>query len=242
MRRLLIIVAGLGVLAIVGVVAAIGITMLRSDDPDLRTEAPAIPTAGLDVAPATTAPPTGAAPSAGVLRFTIDQSGSEAKYVVRETLRGVVGAFAVGTTNAITGDIYLTPQGLANGNTSKFTVDLRQLKTDESLRDNFVRQNVLRTNQFPNAEFVAESITGFPAGYVEGQEATMTMRGNLTIRGVTKPVEWAVKARRAGDTLTGIADLRFNMTEFGITPPNVRTAQAEDGVQLQITILAKLAA
>jgi polyisoprenoid-binding protein YceI len=105
-----------------------------------------------------------------------------------------------------------------------------------------VRQNVLRTNQFPNAEFVAQSITGFPAGYVEGSEATMTMRGNLTIRGVTKPVEWTVKARRAGDTLTGIADLRFNMTEFGITPPNVPTAQAEDGVQLQITILAKLAA
>ncbi|MPZ47714.1 MAG: hypothetical protein GEU75_00080 [Dehalococcoidia bacterium] len=238
MKKLLLIAGGLVALGVLAFAALIGISLLRDDDPNLLTSAPEI-TPGPD-----TAPPSGSssAPLAGVLKFVIDPSGSEVKYVVRETLRGVIGVNAVGATNAISGEIYLTPEGLAPGITSTFTVDLRELRTDESMRDNFVRQNVLQTNRFPNAEFIAQSITGFPTGYVEGQEVPMTLRGDLTIHGVTKPVEWAVKARRAGDTLTGIADLSFNMSEYGITPPSVPVARAEDGVQLQITILAKLAA
>jgi hypothetical protein len=58
---------------------------------------------------------------------------------------------------------------------------------------------------------------------------------------VSKPVQWAVKARHSGAILTGIADLDFNMTDFGITPPNVQVAKAENGVHLQITLLMKQA-
>ena len=236
MGRLLKIAAVLGVLAALATGAVIAVTLLRADDAGLRTAAPEIP-AGADVSP--TAAPAG---SSGALRFVIDQAGSEVKYVVRETLRGVVGVNAVGTTNAISGDLYLTRQGLAPGGQSKFSVDLRQLKTDESLRDNFVRQNVLQTTRFPTADFVADAISGFPANYTEGQEVPMTLKGQLTIHGVTRSVEWEVKARQAGDTLTGIANLSFNMTDFGITPPTVPLAKAEDGVQLQVTIVARRAA
>jgi polyisoprenoid-binding protein YceI len=178
-------------------------------------------------------------PAPGVFKFVIDQSSSEVKYVVREKLsRLPVSSDAVGTTNQITGELFLNSQGLIAGQKSSFSVDLRTLKTDESLRDNFVRQNVLQTGRFPMAEFVAESITGFPANYVEGQEASMTLKGTLTIHGVSKPVEWAVKARRSGGSLTGIADIDFKMSEYGITPPQVPSAKSEDGVHLQITIKA----
>jgi polyisoprenoid-binding protein YceI len=237
MRRLLILATTLLTIGAVGVGVLVVVTMLRSDDPDLLTSAPEI-TPAPDVGNGG-----GATTSAdGIFHFVIDQASSEVKYVVRETLRGVVGANAVGTTNAITGDLYLTDEGLAAGQTSSFSVDLRQLRTDESMRDNYVRQNVLQTSQYPTANFVAESISGFPSSYAEGQEAAMTLSGTLTIHGVSKQVEWEVKARRAGDTLSGIADLSFNMSEYGITPPNVPIARAEDGVQLQITILARLAA
>ena len=45
----------------------------------------------------------------------------------------------------------------------------------------------------------------------------------------------------AGDTLSAIADTDFKMTDFGITPPDVSLAKSENGVHLQIRILAKLA-
>jgi polyisoprenoid-binding protein YceI len=240
--KLKFIVAGVVALAVLGVVALVAITLLRDDDPDLKTEAPSIPAADGGATPAASTPVASATPTAGVFRFVVDQSGSEVKYVVREKLaRLPVSSDAVGTTKTITGEINLTPQGLAPGTQSKFSVDLRTLRTDESLRDRFVRDNVLQTGRFPNADFVVESISGFPAGYVEGQEVSLTMRGTLTVKGVSKPVEWTVKARRAGDTLSAIADTDFMMSDFGITPPRVPTATSEDGVHLQITLLAKLA-
>src|SRR4051812_11754295 len=125
MKRLLLIVAALVVVLAVGIGAIVAIQLLRSDDPDLLTSAPEIPTpaatsvavavlatAGVTPTPSASTTPsaspgTTAAPAVNVLRFTID-AGSSAKYVVRERLQGLETT-AVGTTNDITGDLFLTP-------------------------------------------------------------------------------------------------------------------------------------
>jgi polyisoprenoid-binding protein YceI len=238
MKRPLIIVGGVVVLAAVAVGVIAGVWLLRSDDPNLLTEAPAIPTqgaGGVDVAPTGGA---GANLPSGVRRFVVASGESSAKYVVEETLRGLP-ATAVGTTTDVTGELYLTKDGLYSGTPSKFSVDLRTLKTDEGMRDNYVRQNVLRTSQFPFAEFVVERVSGFPANYSEGNEINLTLDGTMTIRGQTKPVSFTVKARQAGNTLTATADTQFNMTDFGIEPPSVPLARAKDGVVLQVVLIAR---
>jgi polyisoprenoid-binding protein YceI len=62
----------------------------------------------------------------------------------------------------------------------------------------------------------------------------------MTIREATKPVTFKVFARQGGDYLTAIADTDFKMSEFGITPPNASITRVEDGVHLQVTLIAKL--
>jgi polyisoprenoid-binding protein YceI len=238
MKRPLIIAGAAVGLAAIGIAVIAGVWLLRSDDPNLLTEAPAIPTAGAagaDVSP--TGAPAANLP-AGVRRFVVASGESSAKYVVEETLRGLP-ATAVGTTTDVTGELYLTRDGLHKDMPSKFRVDLRTLKTDEGMRDNFVRQNALRTGQFPFAEFVVESVTGFPASYTEGAEINLTLSGTMTIKGQAKPLTFTVKARQAGNTLTATADTQFNMTEFGITPPEVALAKAKDGVVLQVVLIAR---
>ena len=260
MKRILLIVSALVVVLAVGIGAVVAIQLLRSDDPDLLTSAPAIPTpgtaspaatvlatAGVTPTPLSTTttplpgPTTTTVPVLDALHFTID-AGSSAKYVVREKLAALpVSSDAVGTTSDITGDIYLTPAGLATTQPSAFKVDLRTLKTDEALRDRFVRDQTLQTGRFPFAEFVVTAITPFPANYVEGTEVSVNITGNMTIHGVTKPLTFTSKARRAGNALTGIADVDFKMSDFNITPPSVPLAKSEDRVHLQIVLVAKLA-
>ncbi|HEU0072881.1 MAG TPA: YceI family protein [Dehalococcoidia bacterium] len=233
------------VIALVVVSAAV-VWTLRSDDPDLLTEAPAIPTSapsGVDESP--TQEPEDAASTAaeidlpeGVRRFIIVPGDSSAKYVVEETLSGLP-ATAVGVTTDVTGEIYLTSEGLYDGAESKFMVDLSTLKTDESRRDNFVRDNVLQTREFQFAEFVIESVDGFPSGYVEGDEASLTLTGTMTIKDVSLPMTFTVLARQADDTLTATADTEFNMSDFGIDPPQVAIAKAKDGVVLQVVLIAR---
>jgi polyisoprenoid-binding protein YceI len=214
------------------------ITKLRSDDPNLATQAPEIPTA---VAGASGTAASGATNGAtGSMRFVIDPSQSSAKYVVQETLRGLE-ATAVGQTSSIEGEVHLTRSGVAPTPASTFRVDLSTLRSDEGMRDNFIRTNTLQTNQPANryATFTIGSVTGFPANYVEGAEVNMTLTGTMTIRNRTKDVTWQVKARQAGEFLTATADTDFNMTDFGITPPNVQIARARDGVHVQVVFVAK---
>jgi polyisoprenoid-binding protein YceI len=241
--------AALAVVAVL-VVAVAAFWLLRSDDPGLLTEAPDIPTAvpsEVDESPTEeSGEPESTAEAVadaaelpeGVRRFVVVPGDSTAKYVVEETLSGLP-ATAVGETPDVTGEIYLTPEGLYDGVESKFMVDLSTLKTDESRRDNYVRQNVLQTNRYQFAEYVIESVDGFPAGYVEGEEASLTLTGTMTIREVSLPITFTVLARQAGDTLTATADTQFNMSDFGIDPPQVVLAKAKDGVVLQVVIIAR---
>ncbi len=233
MRKILLATALLGVIAFV---AVIGVFLLRSDNANLATEAPAISTdteaAGGDAA----VPPVEL--PAGVRRFVIDPSGSSAKYVVKENLR-LIDTTAVGETSAISGEIYLSPDGLYAGAASSFTIDLRELESDESRRDSYIKRTTLDTSRFPFAEFAVESLSGFPAGYVEDTQVELTLSGSMTIHGVSQPMTFSVLARQAGDSLTAAADADFKMTDFGIEPPSVQIATARNEVHIQIVLLAR---
>jgi polyisoprenoid-binding protein YceI len=236
------------------IVAAVVVWRLRSDDPDLLTEAPAIPTGTAETAAgvgdyyaepvATPAAAAAAEPTTvvdlpeGVLHFVVDSSGSSAKYVVEETLAGLP-ATAVGETSEVSGNLFLTVDGIEPSLPSGFQVDLRTLTSDESRRDNYIRGTTLQTSQYPFATFEITGMTGFPADYVEDTEVELTLTGDLTVKDVTLPITWQVKARKVGDTMTAVADTEFKMSEFGISPPQVAIAQAKDGVQLQVVLVLK---
>jgi polyisoprenoid-binding protein YceI len=233
MQRLLILVGAIAVIALLVVGAAYAIQELRSDDPDLARQAPEIPTAT-----GGTASNTGSGPETGVRKFVIEPSESSAKYVVEETLRGL-NSTAVGTSSAISGEIYLTRDGLSRDATSRFVVDLNALRSDEGMRDNYIKQNTLQTSRFPTAEFVIERIDGFPSGYTENSDVELTLHGNLTVKDVTRPVSWTVKAKQSGNTLSAIADTDIKFSQFNMTPPTVPIATVRDDIHLQIVLIAR---
>jgi polyisoprenoid-binding protein YceI len=254
MKKLMLIGGGATAVLLLAVVAVVAVQLLRSDDPDLATEAPEIGSPAASGSDTAASGSTDAAADStpagndgavglpdGVRRFVIVPEESEAKYVVRESLRGLT-TNAVGTTRAIEGEVHLTDIGLADTGASSFRVDLSTLASDEGMRDNFIKRNTLETAQFQYAEFVIEEISGFPASYIPDTEVELTLSGTLTIRDVSKPVTWAVKARQLGGTLTAVADLTITFQDFGMSPPSVPIATAEDAIQLQVVLVAREAA
>src|SRR4030042_5542225 len=113
---------------------------------------------------------------------------------------------------------------------------------DGGRRDNYIRQNTLQTDTFPFAEFEIDEVHGFPIDYTEGTEVPLTLTGRMTIRETELPLTFEVKARQSGDTLTAVADTSFNMTDFGLDPPQLAFVTVEDGVQLQVVLVARLEA
>ncbi len=169
-------------------------------------------------------------------------SASEARYRVREQLAGVnFPNDAVGTTQSISGTIAFDAQGrLAPG--SKIIVDLRTLRSDEARRDNYLRRNTLTTASFPYAEFVPREVRGLLFPLPASGRADVQIRGNLTIRGVTRPVTWEGTAEFRESTVRLQATTVFKFGDFELTQPRVfLVLSVEDHIRLDVDLTLRQA-
>ncbi len=173
---------------------------------------------------------------------------SKASYLVDEEFfagaldkLGIAAGLAdvVGSTQEIEGQLTLNLDNLGEAlGDNSFTVKMNTLATDQDQRDDWIRENGPRFNDFPLATFTATAIEGAPAAYNDGDEVSFKMAGDLTVREVTQPATFDVTARLAGDTLTGVATTRLLMSTFGIEPPNFAntlTVADEFGIEVQFT-------
>jgi len=174
--------------------------------------------------------------------FRIVPEQSEASYDVQEQfLNQSLPSRAVGKTTAVSGDFQLgangsAPQLLSN----RFTVDLRTLESDQRRRDQFIREQWLESNTYPNAEFVATSIEQTPAQVIDGQPVSVKINGNMTIHDTTKPVTFDTQATLNGNTITGTATTFLLMRDFGFDPPEILgVLKVQDGVNLTVRFTAQ---
>jgi polyisoprenoid-binding protein YceI len=170
------------------------------------------------------------------VRYVLSIDGNEARYRVREQLAGIdFPSDAVGKTSRVEGSILIGADGKLVRDSSRFTVDLRTLESDQTRRDGFIKRNTIQTDSFPNAVFVPASAQGLPATLPATGDLAFTLAGDLTVHGVTKPVTWQVKAKRiASGAVTGTATTDFKFGDFGMTIPKVgRVLSVDDKITLE---------
>lgn len=147
----------------------------------------------------------------------------------------------VGITPAVEGQIELDLGNLAAAlGDNRFHADLSQLASDQSLRDKWIRDNGPEFATYPDADFVATAIEGAPASYVEGDEVSFRLLGDLTIHEITQPVAFDVTAKLDGGTLSGFATAAAVMSDFGIEPPNfANTLTVKDEFTIRVDFVAQ---
>ncbi|TMB68998.1 MAG: YceI family protein [Chloroflexi bacterium] len=221
------------------------------ENAELASDPPEIPAALLNAtaSPTSAASTTGlratatTAPSASVT-YQVKSNLSEADYFVDEELASVgIPSTAKGATTEVSGTLYLTGDGaaLAANQTSSVTVQLRNLTSDKSMRDQRVQQ-ALETSRYPTATFTITSASGYNPAIAEGQEQTLQLSGNLQLHGVTKPVTWEVKAYRQGNVISALATVTIKFSDFNITPPTFQgLLSISDQATLQVKLIAQAA-
>lgn len=145
----------------------------------------------------------------------------------------------VGSTQAIDGQFQLDPKqptaGLGN---NTFTVRLDTLTTDQPRRDQYIRDDGPRFADYPLATFKATAIAA--AAGAPGNELHVTLMGDMTIRQITRPATFDVKAQLTGNTLAGIATTRLLMSNYGIEPLDFyNTLTVADEVGLEVRFVAR---
>ena len=226
LRTLLVLLA----VAIVVVVAGVGfyLVVLRDDPPDRVALAP-------NDEPADA--PADATPAGQWVVRTGDDSF--VGYRVRETFAGLsVASDAVGRTNDVLGSLIVEDDSTVSA--ADVTAGLQALESDEDRRDNAIRGRGLETDEFPEATFTLTGPLELPSPAVAGDEVAVTATGDLTLHGVTRPVEVPVEARWDGSTIEVVGTIDIVFADYDIEPPSVGgfvSVEDEGEIELQLTFV-----
>lgn len=239
-RRVLIPLVGVGVIVVLGGVAAYAFYFsgLRTSPATLALSSPT-PAASATATASATASPTAVA-SAGTWQIS---TGSLAGYRVREQFVGQTSPHeAVARTSAVTGQVTIVQSGTSyKVAAATVTVQLGSLASVDQVagynvtnRDRIVAQT-LDVRSFPTAVFTAQPIT-LPAGADTGSTVTVSVPGTLTIHGVIKNVTASIQFRVSGSTAQVAGSISTNMTAFGISPPTVPFTSVQAAITLEFQL------
>ncbi|MEN0102959.1 MAG: YceI family protein [Curtobacterium sp.] len=147
------------------------------------------------------------------------QAGNDsfAGYRVHEVLRGQDV-----TVTGRTKDVDATAT-VADGSLERATVTVQvaSIATPESARDEYFRSQALQTDRFPTATFRVTDPVDVRAA-LAGTERDVTLRGDLTMHGVTKTVEADAQLGVDGDGHVQVAgSIPVTFADYGVDAPDL---------------------
>lgn len=159
--------------------------------------------------------------------------GSVVGYRVKEILFGQ-DVEAVGRTSAVTG--VLTISG-AQVNRAEFEVDMATITSDSDRRDGQFNGRIMDVATYPTATFALSSPIDLPDSALSGDVIETKATGDLTLRGLTKPVDLTVQAQVKGSNVQVVGNITIEFDEWGIPDPSFSGAQVEPRGILEFSLV-----
>src|SRR5690606_34382214 len=174
----------------------------------------------------------------GAYRLAVVSGESEALYRVREQLAGIsFPVDAVGRTRQVSGAVVFDEEGRVIPELSEVRVNLASLQSDQSRRDNFVRQNTLQTSRYPDAVLVPTEVRGLTFPLPQEGSAPVTIVADLTIRNVTRQVEWTGTAYFEPGAVRIEAGTSVTFADFDLQQPRTAAVlSVADTIRLEANV------
>ena len=171
--------------------------------------------------------------------YAIVPEESTARYRVQEELAQVGETEAVGETQAIIGQFGFGEDGRRCPAPASTSTCGRCKATRRSATTTYIgiRSKRRRTHWRP---LCCARSRAWTRHSTEGQETTLRLIGDLTLRDVTKLVAWEAKVTLVDGALTGTAATMFEMPDFGIEPPSVPVVLSlDETIRLEVDLTAR---
>lgn len=163
-----------------------------------------------------------------------DDRGSFVGYRIKESFAsGLVDQTATGRTTDVTGSLTVTGTEVTD---VKVDANLGALHSERDFRDHALQDRGLETTKFPTASFTATKAT-LPSTPAKGETVKVTVAGELTLHGVTKPVSVPLDGRWDGSTIQAVGEVPITLTDYGIVAPTggqIASIEPTGSLELQL--------
>ncbi|MBJ6361864.1 YceI family protein [Paenibacillus sp. GCM10012307] len=120
------------------------------------------------------------------------------------------------------------------------SIAIDQLNSDSKQRDeHIIGADYFDAEQFPTAEFIADSFSGLPDKWIEDQAYPFTMNGKLTVRGIEKEVTFTGQALYTDNQIKLSSQTVVTFTDFGMVSPHSIVLSAENDVNVHLELVLR---
>jgi polyisoprenoid-binding protein YceI len=144
-------------------------------------------------------------------------AGSIVGYRVHEELIGQANT-AVGRTSEVWGTLTIAGSEVTS---ASFTVNMADVTSDESQRDNQFDGRIMDVSEYPTATFKLSAPIQLGSIPDTGEIKQYPATGQLTMHGVTRTVRFTVSAERLGNNLDVLTDISITFADWNIQNPSV---------------------
>lgn len=193
-----------------------------------------------DDAPTTTGTPTTSVPGAPAPTDSLDGAwvvtgGSQAGYrVLEDRIGGLQNIEAVGRTDAVSGGFTVAGTTVAD---IRAEVQVATITSDSTFRDGRFAGSIMDTAAFPTATFTAPQAT-LPSLPADGETVTVPVSGELTLKGVTRPVGVDLQVQRSGGQVQILGSVPVVFADYGIETPQPPGLSVRDEGTVEFLLVA----
>lgn len=222
----------------VAVVALVAASVLAlgvlggSDGPEELTFADAPSTTGAPAGSESTLPP--ATPDTLDGTWVVS-GGSQAGYrVLEDRIGGLQNIEAVGRTGDVSGGFTVAGTTVSD---IRAEVQVATITSDSTFRDGRFAGSIMDTATFPTATFTAPQAT-LPSEPADGETVTVPVAGELTLKGVTRPVSVDLQVQRSGGQVQILGSVPVVFADYGIETPQPPGLSVRDEGTVEFLLIA----
>ena len=175
----------------------------------------------------------------------LNDGGSRVQFVSDAPLETITGV-----TSGLSGDLSFDPANIATLR-GTVRVSIASLRTGVDLRDEHLRgSSWLDATRFPETTFTITAVEGTGA-VAPGEARDVTVRGRLSLHGVTRDVSASVRLRRVapsadvaaapgvtGEVIRVRATFSLRLTDFGVSVPSPVRLKVSNEIELNVDLRA----
>lgn len=154
---------------------------------------------------------------------------SVAGYRVDEVLFGR-DVTVVGRTDEVTGGATVADGVLSD---TEVTVDMASVATDEEQRDAKFRGDIMDVETYPTTTFKQTDTVKLPA---TSGRFTVTVPGELTVRGVTRAVDVELEVQAAAEKIDVVGSIPVTFSDYKIPDPGFSGVTVEDSGTIEFLL------